>query len=403
MTTGLLAACIAVGLFLQAGLFAGLWFWRWASRPIISAHPSVRPLDPELAWAGWRDFTVADRAYEDMAHTSCSFHLCPVDGKPLPPFKAGQFLTFLIPVSQETPLVRCYSLSEEPRRDRYRITVKRAGPPRERSELPPGACSNWFHDRVQVGDVLKVKAPNGRFTIDGSVVGPLVFIAGGIGITPLFCMLKSVLNGESGRDVYLFYGVRNAREHAFKTALEDLAAHHPSMRLVVAYSAPDADALLGKDYQHKGYIDIDLLRKELPYSAGQFYVCGPPALMACLIPALRTWGVPDRNIHYEAFGPASAQEPAEISGAVASRRFQVHWTRSRRTIAWTGDDANLLTFAERHGISVDSGCRSGSCGSCETKIASGTVLYTSEPDYPIGAGHCLLCVGRPGADLELEA
>ncbi|HET7331085.1 2Fe-2S iron-sulfur cluster-binding protein [Dyella sp.] len=404
MTTGLLAACIATGLLLQAGVFAAIWFRQWMSRPVAAEHSPVRSIDPELAWAGWREFGVAGRTYEDPAHTSCSFYLAPVDGKPLPSFKPGQFLTFSIPIDGHRALVRCYSLSEEPRTDRYRITVKRVAAPRGRPELPAGACSNWFHDRIQVGDILKVKAPNGRFTIDEAFAGPIVFVAGGIGITPLLCMLKSVLNGKPERSVYMFYGVRNAREHAFKAVLEDLASHHRSLRLVIAYSAPDADALPGKDYHHRGHVDIALLRKELPYGGAQFYVCGPPALMACMIPALRTWGVPDKDIRYEAFGPASAQESAETGGAAAaSQPFQVRWSRSGQTLVWTGEDANLLSFAERHNIYVESGCRSGSCGSCETKVVSGTVLYSDEPDHPISPGYCLLCVGRPGSDLALEA
>lgn len=402
MTTSLLAACITVGLLLQGGVFAGIWFWRRRSRTSTGADLPARTSDPELAWVGWRDFTVARRAYEDPAHTSCSFYLVPVDGKPLPPFKPGQFLTFSVSIDGQRSLVRCYSLSEEPRPDRYRITVKRVPAPGGHPELPPGACSTLLHDRIQVGDVLKVKAPNGRFVIDEAAAGPIVLVAGGIGITPLLCMLKSLLDRRPDRGVHLFYAVRNEKEHAFKATLEELAARHPSFRLVVVYSAADADILAGQGYR-RGHIDIDLLRQELPYGGAQFYVCGPPALMANLVPALRAWGVPAQNIHYEAFGPASAQASPDAAAVPVSKPFQVRWNRSGRTLSWTGADANLLDFAERHNISVESGCRSGSCGSCETKIARGTVLYAVEPDHPISAGYCLLCIGRPGSDLALEA
>ena len=59
--------------------------------------------------------------------------------------------------------------------------------------------------------------------------------------------------------------------------------------------------------------------------------------------------------------------------------------------------------AERHGVVVDSGCRSGGCGSCETRATSGTVTYAQQPDHDVAAGHCLLCVGRPQSALVLEA
>jgi ferredoxin-NADP reductase len=334
---------------------------------------------------------------------SCSFYLVPVDGRPLPPFKPGQFLTFSIPIAGQRPAVRCYSLSEEPRNDRYRITVKRALAPDGHPELAPGICSNELHDRVQVGDVLRVKAPNGQFVVDTAFPGSTVLVGGGVGITPLLCMLKALLAEHSERRIYLFYGVRNAREHAFKSVLEKLVADHPTLRLTTAYSRPEKDCVPGRDYQHQGHIDIDLLRSMLPFGDAQFYVCGPPAMMASLLPALKTWGVPDKYIHFEAFGPASSPALANTGLPGSAPLFHVRWNRSGRTLMWDGADANLLAFAERNNIPIDSGCRSGSCGSCETKIISGTVSYASEPDYPVAHGYCLLCVGRPGSDLALEA
>lgn len=403
MTASLLAACIAVGLLVEAGVFAGVWLRRRAVRRAGMPSSTQRVPDASLAWIGWREFRVAAREYEDAAHVSCSFYLVPVDGQPLPPFKPGQFLTFSIPIAGQRPTVRCYSLSEEPRSDRYRITVKRALAPDEHPEFPPGICSNHLHDRVQIGDVLRVKAPNGQFVVDTFFPGFTVLIAGGVGITPLLCMLKALLAQRSDHPIHLFYGVRNAREHAFKAALEEFAAQHPRLRLTVAYSRPEETSVLGRDYQHRGHIGIDLLRRTLPRGEAQFYICGPPAMMASLLPALKTWGIPDGQIHFEAFGPASSPAVAETGWVESTPSFQVRWNRSGRTLTWGGTDANLLAFAERNNIPIDSGCRSGSCGSCETKIVSGTVAYASEPDYPVARGYCLLCVGRPGSDLVLEA
>jgi ferredoxin len=82
---------------------------------------------------------------------------------------------------------------------------------------------------------------------------------------------------------------------------------------------------------------------------------------------------------------------------------EVQFKRSGRTLQWTGSDANLLDFAERHGIAIESGCRSGSCGSCVTVVASGNVNYDNPPDYDLAGGQCLMCIGKPGAALVLEA
>jgi ferredoxin len=113
--------------------------------------------------------------------------------------------------------------------------------------------------------------------------------------------------------------------------------------------------------------------------------------------------VPAADIHHEAFGPASGRVAAGDAPIAPSVSFAVQFRRSGRTLVWDGRDASLLDFAERHGVAVVSGCRSGSCGACETAVASGTVRYASPPDLDMGAGQCLLCVGMPVSDLVLEA
>jgi hypothetical protein len=114
--------------------------------------------------------------------------------------------------------------------------------------------------------------------------------------------------------------------------------------------------------------------------------------------------MPVADIRYEAFGPASVRRPdAPAVHLLASGAFEVKFQRSGRTLSWDGRDASPLDFAERHGIDVESGCRSGGCGSCETGLAEGSVQYEHAPDHDVAPGHCLLCVGRPSSNLVLEA
>ncbi len=129
-------------------------------------------------------------------------------------------------------------------------------------------------------------------------------------------------------------------------------------------------------------------------------------MMQSLVPALRDWGVPAADIHFEAFGPASVRptSPVRNTPAVATAAsIDVRFSRSGRTLAWDGQDANLLDFAERHGLAVDSGCRTGSCGTCQTRLLSGDVRNVDAPDCDIPTGHCLLCVGKPQSALVLDA
>jgi uncharacterized protein len=282
--------------------------------------------------------------------------------------------------------------------------VKRVLAPPGRPELPPGACSNHLHDRLQVGDLVKAKAPAGRFVVDPDSNIPMVLIAGGIGITPLLSMLRGGLAAQTNHALHLYYGARHGAEHGFKRELAELARLHPNLEVTVAYSQPAPDDLAGQTFQHTGNIDLDLLRRTLPAGRHRFYVCGPPPMMASLIPALLEWGVLPGDLHHEAFGPASAgSAPSPVEGLAATPSFAITFRRSGRTLEWDGTDANLLDFAERRELVLESGCRSGSCGSCEVKVLSGAVRYAQQPDHEIAPGHCLVCVGVPLGALELEA
>jgi ferredoxin-NADP reductase len=416
MTALELLAYISAALLLQVA--AGVAFAVLRRPEAVAAPPAASAEDPvpavNGAWLGWRDFKVVHRQFEDAAQSQCSFHLQAVDGVALTPFQPGQYLTFSLkladgvaggPVGART-ITRCYSLSDRPDAAGYRITIKRALAPANRPELPPGLSSSHFHDRVHEGDVLQVKAPSGRFVIDPDASMPAVFIAGGIGITPMMSMLRWCIQQQPGRPVHLYYGVRNSADHAFKQVLEDLAAAHPAFKLNVVYGSPGTGDVLDRDYQHLGLIDLALLRRTLPHGRHQFYVCGPPPMMQGLVPALRDWGVQADDIHSEAFGPASVRPAGPVRNAPAaatSAAIDVRFSRSGRTLAWDGQDANLLDFAERHGLAVDSGCRAGSCGTCQTRLLSGEVRYLDKPDCDIPTGHCLLCVGKPQSALVLDA
>jgi hypothetical protein len=416
VTAAQLLAYITVALLLQVVAVAAFAVWQRPSAAGVSppAGEGESVAAATGAWSGWRDFRVVRREFEDASQTQCSFHLQPIDGAPLTPFQPGQYLTFSLKVPDGVAgapvgarsITRCYSLSDRPDPARYRVTIKRVPPPPGQPALPPGVSSSHFHDRVHEGDVLQVKAPSGHFFIDPDASVPAVFIAGGIGITPMMSMLRWCVAEQPERLVHLYYGVRSSGDHAFKQVLEDLAAEHPAFRLNVVYANPGPEDQLARDYQRVGYIDLALLRSSLPHGRHQFYVCGPPPMMQSLVPALREWGVQADDIHFEAFGPASVRPAGPVSNEPAmatSASIDVRFSRSGRTLAWDGQDANLLDFAERHDLAVDSGCRSGSCGACQTRLLSGVVTYADKPDHDIPKGHCLLCVGKPQSALVLDA
>lgn len=369
-----------------------------------SAHMRAERDRASLTWNGVRKYRI-DRKQPEGGGI-CSFYLKPHDGKEHPPFDPGQYLTFQLKVpGKDKPVIRCYSLSDSPlQRDYYRVSIKKVPPPRDRPDLPPGLSSNFFHDQLEEGDILDVKAPSGKFFMDQTKHTPVVLIGGGVGLTPVLSMVNTITMSGSKRETHFFYGLRNKAEHVMKEHLEQLARDHENIHLHICYSNPDDDAVQGVDYQHPERVSVDLFKRVLPSNNYDFYICGPPPMMESLVKDLGEWGVPDGNVHFEAFGPASVKKakPKPAADAAApAESFEVEFAKSGKKVAWDGSDS-ILEFAEANGIAMDSGCRAGNCGTCITAVKSGDVKYVEEPGAQPEAGSCLPCVSVPKSNLSLE-
>lgn len=359
-----------------------------------------------LLWNGYRKFSVARKVSE--CDDVCAFYLKPHDGKPLPPYKPGQYLTFQLDLpGRDKPLVRCYSLSDSPLEcQHYRVTIKKEKAPSDKPEWPPGAASSFFCDTVKEGDLLNVKAPSGHFFLDLAKTHPVVLIAGGVGITPMLSMAKAIVASGSKREAWFFYGVRNRREHIHRDELQKLAAENENIHLHVCYSRPAPDEVKGTDYHHEGRVSIELLKEVLPSNNFEYYLCGNGAFMKSITDGLAAWGVPEKDIYFEAFGPATVKkkvEPPSASETVHMSKMQVAFGRSGKTVRWEPSFGNLLDFAREQGVRIDSGCCAGSCGSCVVAIRSGAVEYLKKPDAEPEAGTCLTCICRPKGDVVLDA
>src|SRR4051812_21121001 len=264
----------------------------------------------QLQWNGYRKFEVFRKVVE--CDDVCAIYLKAHDGKNLAQFKPGQYLTFQLSVpGRDKPLVRCYSLSDSPHRpDYYRVTIKKERAPADRPDLPCGAGSSYFTDTVKEGDILDVKAPSGHFYLDMAKSHPVVLIAGGVGITPMSSMAQAVAASGSKREIWFFYGVRNSKEHIHKAELEKLAAENENIRLQVCYSRPLTGDVKGRDFQHEGRVGIELLKELLPSNNYEYYLCGNGSFMKSLTDGLEAWGVPEKDVHFEAFGPATIKKKA---------------------------------------------------------------------------------------------
>ena len=418
MTSLELLLLIAGVAALQLAIYLAIAFWRhWraylalrrraANEILEPARERVSEVPPTAAgamWQGLRTFRIVRKVIEDAAGTVCSFNLCPEDRRPLPPYWPGQFLTLSLDIPAVSgpalQVVRCYTLSDAPGQDTYRISVKR---------VAGGRASNFLHVRLDVGGSLKVRAPSGHFHIDQGEA-PVVLIGGGIGITPMLAMLNWCLTNQPHREVWLFYGVRNAREAIMLPHLEKLAAAHTNLHLRLCYSAPQPEDLSrcladpggnprgGHSIHHHRRIDITFLRLQLPLKPFQFYICGPAPMLESLVPALEDWGVPPERIHFEAFGPSSIKRhprsQEEALSVLEGSAVTVTFAKSGKQISWQPAAGSLLEFAEANGVSVNSGCRAGGCGSCQTTIQTGEVSYRRVPDYDPNQAHASCACAR---------
>jgi hypothetical protein len=189
-----------------------------------------------------------------------------------------------------------------------------------------------------------------------------------------------------------------------KEYLETLARNNTNIKLHICYSRPLKTDVKGRDYQHEGRLNFELLKKELPSNNFDYFMCGPGEMMSDLNTALLEWNVPEECIHFEAFGPASVKRAAPAAATqAAGPQAKVNFSRSNREVAWTGESASLLDLALAEQVPIGYGCRAGNCGSCKTAIKSGKVKYLKRAGCDVEAGSCLTCISVPDGDLTLDA
>ncbi|MCK5709143.1 MAG: MOSC domain-containing protein [Deltaproteobacteria bacterium] len=353
--------------------------------------------------------TVSKKVPESKTITS--FYLVSEGKEPLPSFLPGQFLPLKLDIpGQYKPVIRTYSISDSPNKDYYRLTIKREPAPPDRPDLYPGVSSNYFHDQVEPGTKLLAKAPRGKFFLDSKSENPVVLLSAGVGLTPLISMLNAIVDSGSNREVWFIHGARNSAEHVMGDHIRKVAQQYDNVHVHVAYSQPLKENVEGRDYDSKGYVDVELLKNILPGNEACFYLCGPPPFMKSLFNGLLEWEVPEYLINYEFFGPASlikdrakVSTPKRAAEAVdSSTEVEVEFSSSGIKTNWNPSFESILDLAEANGLSPDYSCRSGVCHTCMCRLEDGEVEYVEEPLDPPDEGFVLICVCKPKKNVVVE-
>jgi tetrachlorobenzoquinone reductase len=272
------------------------------------------------------------RTLRHEAQRVLSVELVPVDGERFPPFTPGAHIDLHLP----NGITRSYSLVNSPGDvDRYVIGVL--------AETNSRGGSRFVHEALRCGAILPISAPRNNFGLDEQAPSTLL-IAGGIGVTPMLCMYRRLL--ENGRDVRLVYCVRERSQAAFLDELHSLGGN---LHLHV-------------DAEHDGRpFDLDALLAQQPHTV-HAYCCGPGAMLAAFETACEKAGI--RNAHIERFAAGAPVSDTQQSG------YTVELAKSGRLLTVPGGTALLDVLLEAD-VDIDHSCREGVCGSCETRVLGG--------------------------------
>lgn len=252
-------------------------------------------------WAGFKPFTIVRRERE--SDTIVSLYLVPADGSEPPAHLPGQYVSIRVQDADGHTAMRNYSLSNAPGAAAYRISVKREVGD---GEAPGGDVSNRIHDDLAQGDRIELSPPCGAFTLDlsESADKPLVFIAGGIGATPLISMAHAALRASPSRPVIFVQAVRHGGLRPFTRELEALASRYPNFNLHVCFSEPSEADGDGDPRVKRGELEPADLERWLGGWRATYYFCGPLPMMSQVDRMLATHGVAAGDRRYECFGPA---------------------------------------------------------------------------------------------------
>ncbi|MFC8435107.1 PDR/VanB family oxidoreductase [Streptomyces sp. NPDC057253] len=282
------------------------------------------------------------------------------DGGLLPAWTPGAHIDVLLD-GEAGDLVRQYSLCGNPAdRDTWQIAVLRE---------PQGrGGSAHVHDRLHEGAAVRVRGPRNNFPLRAAARH--LFIAGGVGITPILPMVEAA--EAAGADWSLLYGGRTRTSMAFLDRL-----------------APHGDRVLVRPQDEYGLLDL-ATHLGVPKEGTLVHACGPEPLLRAVQEQCAGW--PPGTLGVERFAPV----PTADGDAATTTAFELELARSGLTLT-VRPDRSVLETVEEAGVDVDFSCREGTCGTCETDVLEGTPDHRDSlltEDERAAGDTMLICVSR---------
>lgn len=322
-----------------------------------------------------------------------TFRLAPMAGSELPfMFEPGQFLTVAVSSNGQKSR-RSYSIASSPCCHGWcDITVK---------HVPGGTVSTYLNERVRAGDSLEASGPYGRFTFSGRESPSIVFVAGGIGITPLMSAIRYLTDQSWSGEIFVVYAARRLADVVFREELQTLQKRHPNLHVEFVLSDEPSATWEGT----RGRVTRDVLARIVPgIRERTVHLCGPEAMMNSVKGALSELAVPAHAIHTELFLTPELPVPARET-APAAEVASVTFRRSQKSAPLRERDT-VLEAAESIGLPIQYACRQGFCGVCKVRLLKGEVKMAVEDGLTPGdraAGLILACQARATVDIEIDA
>jgi ferredoxin-NADP reductase len=361
---------------------------------VLTSSAQVRPLMLPPLWNCEEDDRLACQAIIDETHDVKTFVFAP----PVPRlfhFAPGQFLTFELTVGGGL-VNRCFTISSSPTRPyTSSITVKRK---------MGGVVSNWLHDELRVGDLVRAAGPMGEFSTEAHPCEKRLFLSAGSGVTPLMSMVRYDHDLGADPDTIFVHCARTPKDIIFRKEL-DLMAQRRS-RLQVTHLVESVAGERGWS-GHRGRISrgvLDLVAPDL--CEREIFCCGPAPFMAAVRSLLHEAGFNMIRYHEESFvfedRPPASQEPPPA--VVANTRHTITFGKSGRSLP-CDEATTILAAARAAGLRLPSSCTKGLCGTCKTRKISGEVDMGHAGGIrqrEIDQGFILLCCSRPRGDVVID-
>jgi ring-1,2-phenylacetyl-CoA epoxidase subunit PaaE len=325
-------------------------------------------------------------------------------------YKAGQYLTLRAEIGGEE-VRRAYSMSSAPNEQQLCVTVKR---------VQGGRMSNFLHDTLKAGDTLEVLAPEGRFVLNPAVDNRASYylIGAGSGITPLFSILKTVLEEEPQSEVHLLYGSRSEEHIIFREELDKLARRYEGqLRVVHVLSQPSREksggltGLFGKSKTRwsgfQGRIDGKILSEFLQAQPARnktsvYYLCGPGTMIEICEATLLHLGADKKSVHREFFtapDAASAGSNGSPETAGVATAFEATLNGQTHQVSLKPGQT-LLDAMLALGLNAPYSCTSGACSTCMAKVLEGSVRMDAcfaLDEEELEDGYILSCQSHPSS------